>query len=85
VVSFVQVYGIEDIYVFDGGLVNLDTNGSIGSDVKGHTSLKSLYVQADGTFQMSAFNISNTFTSNITNVTVGREKIDHCMRQIHNK
>ena len=62
---------MEDIFVFDGGAVAVDTNGSIGTtNRKAHVSLKSLHVQDKGTFQMKTYTTQNQFTMEATNITV---------------
>ena len=63
VMGCTQVTGMEDIFVFDGGTVAVDTNGSIGTtNQKAHVSLKSLHVQDKGTFQMKGvFPLSQHF------------------------
>ena len=62
---------MEDIFVFDGGAVAVDTNGSIGTtNQKAHVSLKSLHVQDKGTFQMKTYTTQNQFTMEATNITV---------------
>ena len=66
-----QVSGLEDIYVFDGGLVSLDTNGSIATNhVPAIVSLKSLHVQDKGTFQLKAYHDAYTWDIDSTNITV---------------
>jgi hypothetical protein len=42
---FIQIQGIEDLYVFDEGSVTVDTNGSIGTTTPARVSLNSLHVQ----------------------------------------
>ena len=66
----IQIQGIEDLYVFDGGSVTVDTNGSIGMTTPAHVSLKSLHVQDKGTFQMDSHTKDNMFVMDSTNVTV---------------
>ena len=69
--SLFQISGLEDIYVFDGGLVYLDTNGSIATNhVPAIVSLKSLHVQDKGTFQLKAYHDAYTWDIDITNITV---------------
>lgn len=71
VMGCTQVTGMEDIFVFDGGAVAVDTNGSIGTtNQKAHVSLKSLHVQDKGTFQMKTYTTQNQFTMEATNITV---------------
>ena len=65
-----QIQGIEDLYVFDGGSVTVDTNGSIGMTTPAHVSLKSLHVQDKGTFQMDSHTIDTIFVIDATNITV---------------
>ena len=67
---FIQIQGIEDLYVFDGGSVNVDTNGSIGMTTPARVSLNSLHVQDKGTFQMDSYTKDNMFVMDSTNVTV---------------
>jgi hypothetical protein len=66
----IQIQGIEDLYVFDGGSVTVDTNGSIGMITPAHVSLKSLHVQDKGTFQMDSHTIDKIFVIDATNITV---------------
>jgi hypothetical protein len=40
---FIQIQGIEDLYVFDEGSVTVDTNGSIGMTTPARVSLNSLH------------------------------------------
>ena len=66
-----QVSGLEDIYVFDGGLVSVDTNGSIATDHSpAIVSLKSLHVQDKGTFELKAYHDAYTWDIDATNITV---------------
>lgn len=66
-----KVSGLEDIYVFDGGLVSLDTNGSIATNhAPAIVSLKSLHVQDKGTFDLKAYHDAYTWDIDVTNVTV---------------
>ncbi|XP_076091252.1 uncharacterized protein LOC143063127 [Mytilus galloprovincialis] len=65
-----EIQGIEDLYVFDGGSVTVDTNGSIGMTTPARVSLKSLHVQDKGTFQMDSYTKDNMFVMDSTNVTI---------------
>ena len=73
--SSYQVSGLEDIYVFDGGLVSVDTNGSIATDHSpAIVSLKSLHVQDKGTFELKAYHDAYTWDIDATNITVSTVK-----------
>lgn len=68
--------------MFDGGVVTVDTNGSIGTtNQKAHISLKSLHVQDKGTFQMKTYTPQNQFTMVATNLTVSQ--IERKVLKIH--
>ena len=72
-IAILQVSGLEDIYVFDGGLVYMDTNASIATNHSfAIVSLKSLHVQDKGTFQLEAFDNTDTWEIDSTNITVSR-------------
>ena len=68
---FPQVSRLEDIYVFDGGLVSVDNNGSIATNhAPAIVSLKSLHVQDKGTFELKAYHDAYTWDIDATNITV---------------
>ncbi|KAK3576661.1 hypothetical protein CHS0354_004945 [Potamilus streckersoni] len=66
-----HVSGLDDVYVFDGGSVTVDTNGSIGlTHFPGTVSLKSLHVQDKGTFEMRTYSVSHPFSMDATNISI---------------
>ena len=67
-----QVMGLEDVYVFDGGEVHLDSNATLGNasaEVR-EIQLVTLHVQDRGTFQLHTVDKSLQFQMSTTNMTV---------------
>ena len=57
--------------MFDGGLVSIDTNGSIATDHSpAIVSLKSLHVQDKGTFELKAYHDAYTWNIDATTILV---------------
>ena len=68
----IQVMGLEDVYVFDGGEVHLDSNATLGNasaEVR-EIQLVTLHVQDRGTFQLHSVDKSLQFQMSTTNMTV---------------
>ena len=66
-----QISGVEDLYVLDGGSFFSDSNSSIGGDsLPGQYKLKSLHVQNKGTFELHAYDLSINSQLTLTNLTV---------------
>nr|XP_054759184.1 uncharacterized protein LOC129265193 [Lytechinus pictus] len=70
-ISSGNVAGIDDLFVFDGGFVHLDANGSLGydSDPREHT-LSSLHVQDGGTFWLESIDVCDRVSLSAYNITV---------------
>ena len=63
--------GIDNLYVFDGGYVYIDTNGSMGADsMPGEIQLASVHVQDRGTFELFSYDKHVGMEMNLTNLTV---------------
>ncbi|XP_060557569.1 uncharacterized protein LOC132717977, partial [Ruditapes philippinarum] len=70
-VSSGKVSGMEDLYVFKGGLVSIDTSGSIAtSHTSAKVSMKSLHVQEAGTFEMKSYTSLDSFNMDATNISI---------------
>ncbi|XP_033640829.1 uncharacterized protein LOC117301055 [Asterias rubens] len=66
-----KVTGIDNLYVFDGGYVYIDTNGSMGADsMPGEIQLASVHVQDRGTFELFSYDKHVGMEMNLTNLTV---------------
>ena len=69
---YIQVIGLEDVYVFDGGEVHLDSNATLGNasaEVR-EIQLVTLHVQDKGTFQLHSVDKSLQFHMSTTNMSV---------------
>ena len=64
--------GLQDLYVFDGGEVHLDSNASLGSEsaIVRDIQLVTLHVQDRGTFTLHAVDKILHFQMSTTNMTV---------------
>ncbi|XP_038052472.1 uncharacterized protein LOC119725183 [Patiria miniata] len=66
-----KVTGIDDLFVFDGGYVSVDTNGSIGEyALSGEIQLSSIHVQDRGTFELFSYDKHIGVDIDVTNMTV---------------
>ena len=64
--------GLQDLYVFDGGEVHLDSNASLGNEstMIRNIQLVTLHVQDRGTFELHTEDKNFQFQISSTNVTV---------------
>ena len=66
-----QLLGLEDLYVFNGGKVKLETTALVGNGTKpGEMVLSSLHVQNKGYFQITTIENENDVIMGMTNLTV---------------
>lgn len=68
--------GIEDLYVYNGGSVTIDTNGTVGlktlDPIKSARtiSLKSIHVQDKGRLKLDASSVDQPFILDATSIQV---------------
>ena len=68
--------GIEDLYVYNGGSVTVDTNGTIGLKTldpitSARTiSLKSIHIQDKGLLKLDAVSVDQPFVLDATSIQV---------------
>lgn len=68
---FTQVTGIEDLHVFDSGLVRFDSNSSLGDMThRLEFHLNSLHVQDGGTFELKSYEKDLGMNLQLSNLTV---------------
>lgn len=66
-----QIWGVQDLFVFDFGSFFSDSNSSLGRDTDpGQYSLQSLHVQDRGVFELHSSDKDLTSQLSITNLTV---------------
>lgn len=66
-----QIWGVQDLFVFDQGSFFSDSNSSLGRDTDaGQYSLQSLNVQDRGLFELHSSDKDLTSQLSITNLTV---------------
>ena len=59
--------------MFDGGVVSVDTYGSMATTHAPATiSVKTVHVQADGTFELKAYSHLNTWVVDATTILVNK-------------
>ena len=71
VLPSLQIWGVQDLFVFDHGSFYSDANSSLGRDEHpGQFSLQSLHVQDRGVFELHSSNKDLTSQLSLTNLTV---------------
>ncbi|CAH1775844.1 unnamed protein product, partial [Owenia fusiformis] len=66
-----HITGLEDVYVFDGGMVVIDSNSSVGENsVAGQVNIETVHVQDGGTFELKSYDNNDAWELDVVNITV---------------